>query len=144
MPQSATLQWLQSTRGMCSTVVVVIVVGTKIARSRVLGVWACYKHNQSVDIDEKLVYTRFESLKKTYQCYKSCIFCSACLWFIYHSHSFSINSMRMRLRMLKHCVGKGRHVMKQLHVCLSVAILRYSGYRARGICALQSCYDNYL
>ena len=32
--------------------------------------------------------------------------------------------MRMRLRMLKHCVGKGRHVMKQLHVCLiSVAIV---------------------
>ena len=28
--------------------------------------------------------------------------------------------MRMRLRMLKHCVGKGRHIMKQLHVCLRV------------------------
>ena len=28
--------------------------------------------------------------------------------------------MRMRLRMLKHCAGKGRHVMKQLHVCLIV------------------------
>ena len=28
--------------------------------------------------------------------------------------------MRMRLRMLKHFVGKGRHVMKQLHVCLIV------------------------
>ena len=28
--------------------------------------------------------------------------------------------MRMRLRMLKHCVGKGRHVMKPLHVCLIV------------------------
>ena len=26
----------------------------------------------------------------------------------------------MRLRMLKHFVGKGRHVMKQLHVCLIV------------------------
>ena len=26
----------------------------------------------------------------------------------------------MRLRMLKHCVGKGRHIMKQLHVCLRV------------------------
>ena len=43
----------------------------------------------------------------------------------------------MRLRMLKLSVGKGRQVMKQL--CLapqSVAILRYSGYRARGVCAL--------
>ena len=51
--------------------------------------------------------------------------------------------MRMRLRMLKHGVGKGRHVMKQLHVCLSAAILRYSGYRARGVCALQSSSFDY-
>ena len=48
--------------------------------------------------------------------------------------------MQMRLRMLKHCVGKGRHVMKQLHVCLRVLqyYIRYSGYRAHGVCALQS------
>ena len=39
-----------------SVVVVVVVVDTpKIARSRVLGIYACYKHNQSVDIGEKLV-----------------------------------------------------------------------------------------
>ena len=43
---------------------VVVVVGTKIARSRVLGVCACYKHSQSVGIDEKLVCTHFEFLKK--------------------------------------------------------------------------------
>ena len=35
-----------------SVVVVVVVVGTKIARSRVLGVCACCKHNISVDIGE--------------------------------------------------------------------------------------------
>ena len=46
--------------------VVVVVVGTKIARSRVLGVCACCKHNQSVDIGEKLVCTGFELLKKAY------------------------------------------------------------------------------
>ena len=45
---------------------VVVVVGTKIARSRVLGVCACYKHNQSVDIGEKIDCTRFEFLKKAY------------------------------------------------------------------------------
>ena len=45
---------------------VVVVVGTKIARSRVLGICASSKHNQSVDIGEKLVYTRFELLKKAY------------------------------------------------------------------------------
>ena len=38
----------------------------KIARSRVLSVCACYKHIQSIDIDEKLVCTGFELLKKAY------------------------------------------------------------------------------
>ena len=47
--------------------------------------------------------------------------------FIDHTHSFS---MRMRLRMLKHCVGKGRHVMKPLHVCLIV--LQYYAIVATG------------
>ena len=51
---------------MSVVVVVVVVVGTKIARSRVLGVCACCKHNQSIDIGEKLVCTRFELLKKAY------------------------------------------------------------------------------
>ena len=32
----------------------------------VLGIYVCYKHNQSVDISEKLVCTRFELLKKAY------------------------------------------------------------------------------
>ena len=49
-----------------SVVVVVVVVGTKIARSRVLGACACYKHIQSIDIDEKLICTGFELLKKAY------------------------------------------------------------------------------
>ena len=44
----------------------VVVVGTKIARSRVLGIYACCKHNQSIDIGEKLVCTGFEFLKKVY------------------------------------------------------------------------------
>ena len=47
-------------------VVVVIVIGMKIARSRVLGICVRYKQNQSVDIGEKLVCTRFELLKKAY------------------------------------------------------------------------------
>ena len=53
-------------QSVCMSVVVVVVIGTKIARSRVLGVCACYKHNQSVDIGEKMVYTRFEFLEKAY------------------------------------------------------------------------------
>ena len=51
-------------RGM--SVVVVVVVGTKIARSRVLGICARCKHTQSVDIGEKLVYMGFKLLKKAY------------------------------------------------------------------------------
>ena len=47
-------------------VVVVVVVGTKIARSQVLGVCACCKHNQLVDIIEKLVSIHFELLKIAY------------------------------------------------------------------------------
>ena len=43
---------------VCTSVVVVI-VGTKIARSRILGICACCKYNQ-------LVCTCFELLKKAY------------------------------------------------------------------------------
>ena len=53
-------------QSVCPSVVVVVVVGTKIAIYRVLGVCACYKHIQSIDIDEKLVCTGFELLKKAY------------------------------------------------------------------------------
>ena len=42
-------------------VVVVVVVSTKIVISRLLGI---YKHNQSIDIGEKLVYMRFKLLKR--------------------------------------------------------------------------------
>ena len=40
----------------------VIVVGTKIARSQVLGICACCKHNELVDICEKLVSVCFKLL----------------------------------------------------------------------------------
>ena len=46
--------------------VVVVTIGTKIARYRVLGIYVYCKHNQSVDIDEKLVCTPFELLKNAY------------------------------------------------------------------------------
>ena len=48
------------------SVVVVVVIGTKITRPHVLGICASSKYNQSVDIGEKLVYKRFELLKKAY------------------------------------------------------------------------------
>ena len=45
-----------------SVVVVVIVVGTKIAKSGHLGICACCKHNKLVDIGENLVSVCFELL----------------------------------------------------------------------------------
>ena len=77
-----------------SIVVVVVIVGMKIARSRILGICVCCKHNQSIDIGEKLVCTCFELFKKAYMYmylrYKSYIFCLACLWFIDHTHSIGM------------------------------------------------------
>ena len=52
---------------VCTSVVVIVVISTKIARSSVLGICACCRYNQSVDIDEKLVCTCFELLKKRYK-----------------------------------------------------------------------------
>ena len=48
------------------SVVVIVVVSTKIARYRILGICVSCKHNQLVDIGEKLVCTCFELLKKAY------------------------------------------------------------------------------
>ena len=44
---------------MSVIIVVVAVVGTKIARSLDLGICACSKHNKLVDICEKLVSVCF-------------------------------------------------------------------------------------
>ena len=52
------------------------VVCMKIARSRVLGICVCCKHNESVDISEKLASVHFELLDRAHKCYKSCIFSS--------------------------------------------------------------------
>ena len=43
-----------------------VVVGTKIAISRLLVICACYKHNLLIDIGEILAYMRFKLLKKAY------------------------------------------------------------------------------
>ena len=45
------------------------------------GLAAYGKHNESVDICEKLFSVRFELLNMALKRYKSCIFGSACLWF---------------------------------------------------------------
>ena len=68
-------------------IVVVDIIGTKITRSRDLGICVCYKHNESVDIGEKLFSVCFESLNKAHKHYKYCIFRSAYLWFTDCTHS---------------------------------------------------------
>ena len=69
------------------SVIVVVVVSTKIARSRYLGICACWKHNESVNICGKLVTVHFELLNMAHKRYKSCVFHSACLWFTDRTHS---------------------------------------------------------
>ena len=69
------------------SVVIVVVVGTKITRFRDLGVCACWKHNESVDVCEKLLSVHFKLLNMAHKRYKSCIFHSACLWFTDRTHS---------------------------------------------------------
>ena len=57
---------MQSVCPFVVVIIIVVVVGTKITRSRILGIYACCKHNQLVDICEKLVCTHFELFKKAY------------------------------------------------------------------------------
>ena len=52
-----------------SVVIVVVIVGMKIARSRDLDICACCKHNESVGICEKLVSIRFELLNMAHKPY---------------------------------------------------------------------------
>ena len=51
-------------KSVCLSIVVVVVVGMEIPRSRVLGICMCCKHNQSVDIGKKLICMHFKLLKK--------------------------------------------------------------------------------
>ena len=48
-------------------IVVVFVIGIKIARPRDLGICACCEHNKSVDISEKLVSVRFKLLNMAHK-----------------------------------------------------------------------------
>ena len=91
-------------------VVVIVVVSTKITRSRVLGICACCKHNQSVDIGEKLVCTHFAQkgllvLRIVHYLFSMPV--------VYRPHPLH-GQVLMRLRILKLSVGKGRQVIKQL------------------------------
>ena len=84
------------------------------------------KHNQSIENGEKLVCTPFELLKKTYKHYiKSCFLCSACLWFIDHTHSISIIYYTAHSQ-AQSWKGSSNHK--------TVTILRY---RARGVYTLR-------
>ena len=96
-----------------SVVVVVVVIGTKIARSRVLGVCACCKHNQSVDIDENWFI-------RALNCSKRLTSATNRAFSVQHACGLSTTPtslaycMLMSLRMLNFSVGKGRQLMKQL------------------------------
>ena len=116
-------------------VVVVIVVGMEIARSRILGIYVCCKHNQSVDIGEKLVCTHFKLHKKAYILVLQIVhFLFSITVVIDHTYSFSKTYADATAHAQAQC-WKGSSSSKTA-MPQSVATLRYSGYRARGVCAL--------
>ena len=65
--------------------VVVVVIGTKIARSRILGIYVCCKHNQSVDIDGKLVCTHFEKRLMAYGLWLMAYSVTNCAFSVQHA-----------------------------------------------------------
>ena len=70
LPRAHALQGVK--QSVCPSVV--IVVSTKIARSRDLGIWATRKHNESIEIFEKRASLCFESFGKAHKRHKHCIF----------------------------------------------------------------------
>ena len=95
--------------------VVVVVVGTKIARSRALGICGCCKHNQSVDIGGKTGFYALRIAQKSLlalQIHEIVHFLFS-MPVVYRPHPLYWPVL-MRLRMLKLSVGKGRQVIKQL------------------------------
>ena len=51
-----------------------VIVTTKIAISRGLGILVTHKHNESVEIGEKLASACFDSFDTAHECHKYCIF----------------------------------------------------------------------
>ena len=69
-------------------VVAVVVAGTKIARSRDLRILRdVITTNPEILIYEKLSFVLLELQNMVHKLYKSCIFPSACLWFTDRTHS---------------------------------------------------------
>ena len=116
---------------MSVVVVVVVVVGTKIARSRVLGICACYKHNQSVDIGENW-FVRASNCSKRLTSATNRAFSvqHACGLSTTHTPLASAAATAHAQAQCWKRSSNHKTALKQ-----SVAI---SGYRTRGVCALQS------
>ena len=92
----------------------------------------CFKHNESVDISENwFLHTSI--------CRKWLTSATSCAFSIQHACGLStiptLLDVQMLLRMLELSEGKGCQIITTAPRW-SVAILRYSGYRARGVCGL--------
>ena len=109
----------------------VVIVGMKIAGSRVLGIYVCCKHDQSIDIGERLVI-------RVSNCSKWCTRATNCAFSVQHACGL------LTTPTLLACADTTAHAQAQSwkgssdHRIVLHAILRYSGYRACGVCALQS------
>ena len=89
-----------------------VVVGTKIARSLVLGIYVICKLNQSIDIGGKTGLYALRIAQKGLLVLQIVHFLFS-MPVVYRPHPLH-RQMLMRLRMLKLSVGKGRQVIKQL------------------------------
>ena len=114
---------------VCLSVVnVVIVIGTKIARSQVLGICACFKHNESIDIDKKWFLHASNCWKWPTRATKSA-------FSLQHACGLLITPALLA------CTDATAHAQAQCRKgssSHSSSALCYSGYRARRVCALES------
>ena len=104
--------------------------------SRDLGIWATCKHNESVEISEKLASVCFDSFGTAHERHKKCVFVSHAYW----PHLLGLlQAMCFLLMCTTHLayVGKG---CQQTHTCTcrSMLLLQLSDTcrcNARGMCS---------
>ena len=120
-------------QSVCPSVVIVVVVGTKVSRSCVLGICVCCKHNQSVDIGENWFV-------RTSNCLKRLTSATNCAFSVQHAYGLSTTPTLLAFAdatgMLKLSVGKSRQVIKQL--CSRMLQYYTTVATERAVCALQS------
>ena len=116
---------------------------TKITRSQALHICVCYNYHELVDLGEKLVFVHFELLNMAHLCYKIMHF-SFSMPVVYRPHPLHVLiwldwacSTSMQVRVAKSWSAYS-YVYSSDWSASILAILRYNGWRAHGVCTLES------